>query len=368
MQQTGLTASITAKTLNVTGLTASDRVYDTTTVASLGGTAAVSALSGDTVTVGGTAAGAFADKNVGTAKTITVSGVTISGTDATNYTLVQQTGLTASITAATLTYNATAVTTASGTTPSVNSGTVTGFVTGESQNSATTGTLLFSTTATSSSSAGSYAITGSGLTSNQGNYIFTQASGNNNALTITNAAPDSGSGGSSSASSNTVTVVPKQDVVSTAPVVPADTIVVKPSSELITDIVSALNSRPPVVVVPQVSQVFPSQSTGQISTNITFISSASISQLTSTPQTGGAQSTSNSTNTDQGTGTTTSADQGTGTSTAADQGTDTSTSTDQGASTSTSGAQSSSSANSEPSSRGFQSPSSLEAESIGVEN
>jgi hypothetical protein len=46
---------------------------------------------------GTTAAATFADKNQGTGKTVTVSGYTLSGTDAGNYTLVQQTGLSATI-------------------------------------------------------------------------------------------------------------------------------------------------------------------------------------------------------------------------------------------------------------------------------
>ncbi|MHC1705642.1 MAG: YDG domain-containing protein [Tenuifilaceae bacterium] len=103
VHQAGLTADITAANLSVTGLTASNKVYDGLTTAVLSGTAAVTALGSDVVTVGGTAAGAFADKNVGTAKAITVTGVTISGTDASNYNLVQQVGLTADITAANLT-------------------------------------------------------------------------------------------------------------------------------------------------------------------------------------------------------------------------------------------------------------------------
>ena len=41
----------------------------------------------------------FADKNVGTAKAVTVRGVALSGADAGNYTVAQPTGLTADITA-----------------------------------------------------------------------------------------------------------------------------------------------------------------------------------------------------------------------------------------------------------------------------
>jgi len=49
---------------------------------------------------------------------------------------------------------------------------------------ATTGTLTFTTPATSASGAGSYAINGSGLTANNGNYTFAQAAGNATALSI----------------------------------------------------------------------------------------------------------------------------------------------------------------------------------------
>jgi hypothetical protein len=57
--------TITPFDLPVTGLLANNKVYDATTVAPLGGSAAVSPFSGDEVNVGGTAAGAFSDKNVG---------------------------------------------------------------------------------------------------------------------------------------------------------------------------------------------------------------------------------------------------------------------------------------------------------------
>ncbi len=104
-QPTGLTADITAASLTITGVSASDKVYDATTAASLSGGTLAGVLGGDTVTLNsGSASGAFADKNVGTDKAVTVSGYTLSGTDAGNYILTQQpTGLTADITAASLT-------------------------------------------------------------------------------------------------------------------------------------------------------------------------------------------------------------------------------------------------------------------------
>src|SRR5205814_7475803 len=84
--------------------------------AKLGGTAALVAAIGagevtrvdanahpsDTVTIGGTAAGMLALKDVG-AEAVTITGNTISGAESGNYTLTQQTGLTQSVTAKALT-------------------------------------------------------------------------------------------------------------------------------------------------------------------------------------------------------------------------------------------------------------------------
>ncbi|MBU3617842.1 S-layer family protein [Polynucleobacter sp. JS-Fieb-80-E5] len=88
------------------------------------------------------------------------------------------------ITPATLTYTATPTTSSYGNAPSVNAGTVTGFVNNDTLASATGGAALFATSATATSSAGNYAITGSGLTANNGNYLFVQAPSNSTALTI----------------------------------------------------------------------------------------------------------------------------------------------------------------------------------------
>ena len=68
------------------------------------------------------------------------------------------------------------------------SGTIMGWKNGETQASATTGTLSWSTTASETSNVGSYEITGSGLEANNGNYVFDQGVGNSTALTV-NPAP-----------------------------------------------------------------------------------------------------------------------------------------------------------------------------------
>jgi hypothetical protein len=103
-----------------------------------------------------------------------------------NYTFVQAAGNTTAliVNPATLTYTATPTTSTYGSTPSVNAGTVTGFVNGDTLVNATTGVLGFATTATSASNTGSYAINGSGLTANNGNYTFVQAPANATALIV----------------------------------------------------------------------------------------------------------------------------------------------------------------------------------------
>ncbi len=116
IDRSGAVADITAKQLTVSGLTASNKVYDADPTAGLNvGMAAItggaaSALdnkyyTGDAVTLDLTGASAiFANKNVGNGKAVTVvAGVTLAGADAGNYTLVQPTGLTANITPASLT-------------------------------------------------------------------------------------------------------------------------------------------------------------------------------------------------------------------------------------------------------------------------
>ena len=111
-QQTGLTANITPKALSVSGLSASNKIYDATTAANLTGTATLATAeapgsgnssdgkpyTGDTVTISGTPSGTFASKDVGNTIAITVSGNTLSGGQAGNYTLTEQTGLSANIT------------------------------------------------------------------------------------------------------------------------------------------------------------------------------------------------------------------------------------------------------------------------------
>ena len=109
-QPTGLTGTITGVALTITGLTATNKVYDGTNTATLAGTATLSGVAtGDTanvtlVTSGATAT--FSQSNVGNGLGVTVLGFTLNGASAANYSLSQPTGLSANITAKTLTITA----------------------------------------------------------------------------------------------------------------------------------------------------------------------------------------------------------------------------------------------------------------------
>jgi len=88
------TASITPIALAVTA-TAQNKVYDSTTAATV--TLGDNRLAGDVLTIT-YASATFADKNVGAGKTVSVSGINVTGTDAGNYTFNTSTSTTASIT------------------------------------------------------------------------------------------------------------------------------------------------------------------------------------------------------------------------------------------------------------------------------
>ncbi|MDP2826335.1 MAG: YDG domain-containing protein [Sulfuritalea sp.] len=82
---------------SIIGITAANKIYDATATATLNtaGAGFIGMYGGDLLAVG-SASGAFLDKNVGAGKAVTISGLTLAGADATNYTLA---GTTASATA-----------------------------------------------------------------------------------------------------------------------------------------------------------------------------------------------------------------------------------------------------------------------------
>ncbi len=84
--------SLYPKPVTVSGITATDKVYDGTTVATIDCTYATvneaDIVDGDKVTIDATnATGTFDTKDVGTGKTVTIAGLTLSGEDAANYKL-----------------------------------------------------------------------------------------------------------------------------------------------------------------------------------------------------------------------------------------------------------------------------------------
>jgi filamentous hemagglutinin family protein len=95
---------ITPLSVTVTGVTAVDRVYDATVRASLTGSPVVTPVSGagDAPIVTGTALAVFGDANAAANKPVAVTGYSLSGTGASNYALVQPSGLTATVAQATL--------------------------------------------------------------------------------------------------------------------------------------------------------------------------------------------------------------------------------------------------------------------------
>ena len=109
-------SAIASQTVNpapvtVSGITASDKVYDGTTTASIDTSSAalVGVLVGDSVTLDlSDATGSFINKNVGTAVLVSIAGLALAGADAQDYTVVQPT-TTANITPLTLTFSATGV-------------------------------------------------------------------------------------------------------------------------------------------------------------------------------------------------------------------------------------------------------------------
>ncbi|WP_242478459.1 YDG domain-containing protein [Rubrivivax gelatinosus] len=135
------TATITAATLTLSGTTtAASKVYDGTTTATVSGGSLSGVITGDSVTL--TQSGSFADKNTGTGKTVSYTGM-LSGDDAGNYVLSGGAGTTtASITAKAISGAIVADGKVyDGTRTAATSGTLSGVVDGDSVTLATSGSF-----------------------------------------------------------------------------------------------------------------------------------------------------------------------------------------------------------------------------------
>ncbi len=120
---TGAILVITPRTVTA-NVTANNKIYDGTTAATLSGTSLANAIGGDVV---GFSVGSalFADKNIGTGKTVTAGGLALTGADAGNYLLaatsataaanIAARAATASVTANNKVYDGTATAVLSGT-------------------------------------------------------------------------------------------------------------------------------------------------------------------------------------------------------------------------------------------------------------
>jgi len=81
--------TVKQKPVTISGITANDRDYDGTTRVTLTGTATMSGIIGSDDVKLNTGEASFEDKNAGTDKAVILSGFTLSGADAGNYTLPQ---------------------------------------------------------------------------------------------------------------------------------------------------------------------------------------------------------------------------------------------------------------------------------------
>ncbi len=175
-------ADITAAGLTVSGVTAANKVYDGTTAATLNSTSAVMSgvIGSDAVILNSaSASGLFANKNVGTVKTVTVTGFTLSGADAGNYIIVQPASA-ADITPKALTLTGTNLSKVYGTalTLTGNEYTSTVLVSGD----VLSGVSVLSSGSSATANAGSYATAITGGTN--ANYIISYVDGS---LTVTKA-------------------------------------------------------------------------------------------------------------------------------------------------------------------------------------
>ncbi|MBT9488676.1 MAG: filamentous hemagglutinin N-terminal domain-containing protein [Rubrivivax sp.] len=139
--QTSTTASITPKAIMLSGITAADKVYDGGTVASVSGGVFSGLVNGDDVSVA--SSGSFADKHVGSSKTVALVN-TLGGADLGNYSVTDQTSTTASIAPKALTLSGIVAADKvydGGTTVAVSGGLFTGLVTGDALTVSSTGSF-----------------------------------------------------------------------------------------------------------------------------------------------------------------------------------------------------------------------------------
>ncbi|HEX3018675.1 MAG TPA: S8 family serine peptidase [Chitinispirillaceae bacterium] len=175
-EATDVEQSITVKkrAVFIRGVTAQNKVYDGTNVATLSGVAELdSVLTGDSVELGGNVSAVFIDKNANANKPVTVAGYVLNGPDAPNYSLSVPIQLWSAILKAPLAISANDTTKGQGLTDPEFKVTCDGFAAGEDI-SVLAGTLQI-VRASEGEEPGEYAIVPSGVSSD--NYEISFVSG-----------------------------------------------------------------------------------------------------------------------------------------------------------------------------------------------
>jgi hypothetical protein len=170
---TTTSVNVAQKALTISGLSTSNKPYDGGTSASVTGTGSLVGIVGsDDVSLSGTASGTFNSPNVNAATEVAVSGLSLGGTTAGNYTL-SPLSLPASITPVSLTVTANNAQRVVNTANPTFTATITGFVNSETT-AVLTGSPDLTTTATIGSAVGTYPITAAvgTLAANNDNYTF----------------------------------------------------------------------------------------------------------------------------------------------------------------------------------------------------
>ncbi|MBS0265659.1 MAG: DUF4114 domain-containing protein [Planctomycetes bacterium] len=173
---TTTTANINALELTPV-ITVADKTYDGTTSATITGKSLPGTIADDDVTLAGGVA-AFVTPGAGAGKTVNITGLTLAGADAGNYTLTSPVTSTASINAAALKVTADNLSVNVGGNLPTLTVSYSGFVNGETlATSDVTGTPSVTTTATSTATAGKFPITATVGTLTSTNYTFSFVAG-----------------------------------------------------------------------------------------------------------------------------------------------------------------------------------------------
>ena len=169
--------AISTKAVTVSGITASDKVYDGSTIAIINTSGSVAGLIvGDVISVRTT--GVFSDANVGINKTVNLT-TTITGSDSTNYNFTIQPTTTATITPAPLQViagNSAKFTNQTADPVGYNGAIYVGLV-GADTSSVLTGTLKLTRSDPTNNAAGTYTLTPSGFGTINGNYAISYQNG-----------------------------------------------------------------------------------------------------------------------------------------------------------------------------------------------